>query len=101
MDNFRILVAYCSVHGSTAEIARGIALTLRRVGIDVDVMPAGEVTDVGLYDSVIVGSAVYGGQWRKEAAGFLSEFAPDLSNRDLWLFQSGPLGRSAQHIVRA
>jgi len=101
MDDLRVLVTYSSVHGSTAEIARAIALTLRRTGIDVDVLPVAEVQDVRRYDSVVVGSAVYGGKWRKEALDFLERFAMDLFDRGVWLFQSGPLGNSAQAIVRA
>ena len=101
MDDLRVLVTYSSVHGSTAEIARAIALTLARAGIDAEVLPVSEVQNVRWYDAVVVGSAVYGGKWRKEALDFLGRFGLDLFHRDVWLFQSGPLGRSAQAIVRA
>jgi len=101
MDDLRMLVAYSSVHGSTAEIARAIALTLRRTGIDTDVLPASEVEKVGRYDGVVLGSAVYGGRWRQDALEFMHRFGPELRERDVWLFQSGPLGHSAQAIVRA
>jgi hypothetical protein len=101
MDELRVLIAYSSVHGSTAEIARALALTLCRTGFDVDVVPVAEVQDVSGYDSVVLGSAVYGGKWRKDALEFLDRFTPVLSHRDIWLFQSGPLGHSAQYIVRA
>ena len=36
MNDLKMLVAYASVHGSTAEVARAIALTLRRTGIETD-----------------------------------------------------------------
>lgn len=101
MHEMKLLVTYASVHGSTAEIARAVALTLRRAEIDVDVVPARQVQDVRGYDSVVLGSAVYGGQWCREAVSFLDVFAPDLACRRLWLFQSGPLGRSAQHITKS
>ena len=101
MEDLRVLVAYSSVHGSTAEIARAVALTLCRTGFDVDVVPVAEVQDVSGYDSVVLGSAVYGGKWRKDALEFLERFAPVLLHRDTWFFQSGPLGHSAQYIVRA
>ncbi len=101
MDWTRVLVTYSSVNGSTAEIARSIALTLCRTGMDVDVVPVSEVQDVRQYHAVVVGSAVYGGKWRGEAAKFLEHFGMDLVDRDVWLFQSGPLGNSAQSIVRA
>lgn len=101
MDDLRVLVTYSSVHGSTAEIARAISLTLARTGIDVEVLPVSEVQHVRWYDAVVVGSAVYGGKWRKEALDFLSRFGLELFHRDVWLFQSGPLGNSAQAIVKA
>jgi len=101
MDEMRVLVAYATVHGATAEIARAIALTLGRTGIEVDVLSASEVQDVRPYDAVVVGSAIYGGKWRKEALDLLDRFGLDLYSRDVWLFQSGPLGHSAQAIVRA
>jgi menaquinone-dependent protoporphyrinogen oxidase len=101
MEDLRVLVTYSSVHGSTAEIARAVALTLCRAGIDADVLPAAEVPAVRHYDAVVLGSAVYGGKWRKEALDFLERFAMDLFHRDVWFFQSGPLGSSAQAIVRS
>ncbi|NLE94506.1 MAG: flavodoxin [Dehalococcoidia bacterium] len=97
----RVLVAYSSKHGSTAELARSIALTLSRAGMDVDVLPAADVQDVRRYRVVILGSAVYGGRWRAEAVSFFDRFSMQLFGRDVWLFQSGPLGNSAQAILRS
>lgn len=97
----RVLVAYSSMHGSTAEIARAVALTLSRAGMDVDVLPASDVREIRRYRVVILGSAVYGGKWRTEAVSFLERFSMQLFGRDVWLFQSGPLGNSAQAIVRS
>jgi menaquinone-dependent protoporphyrinogen oxidase len=101
MDELRMMVSYSSVHGSTAEVARAISLTLRRTGIEADVLPVAEVQDVTGYDGVVLGSAVYGGKWRADALAFMDRFGRDLRERDVWLFQSGPLGHSAQAIVRA
>lgn len=101
MDDLRVLVTYSSVHGATAEIARAVALTLGRAGIEADVLPVAEVQNVIGYDAVVVGSAVYAGQWRHDAVEFLERFALELFHTDVWLFQSGPLGSSAQAIVRA
>jgi menaquinone-dependent protoporphyrinogen oxidase len=100
MDDLRMLVAYSSVHGATAEIARSIALTLCRTGIDAEARPVAEIDSVQEYDGVVLGSAVYGGKWMGEALDFLRQFALPLYDRDVWLFQSGPLGHSAQGIVR-
>ena len=99
MEDLRVLVAYSSIHGSTAEIARAVALTLYRTGLDVDVLPVSDVNDVSGYDSVVLGSAVYGGRWRMDAVAFLSQFSAVLAKKEVWLFQSGPLGHSAQRTV--
>jgi hypothetical protein len=55
----RVLVAYGSKHGSTAEIADRIGERLREAGHEVDVLPAGSVTDLDRYEAVVLGSAVY------------------------------------------
>jgi menaquinone-dependent protoporphyrinogen oxidase len=88
----RALVAYGSRHGSTAQIAEAIAATLRQEGVEVDVLPAGEVASLEPYPAVILGSAVYGGRWCHDALTLLRR--PQLAGRDVWLFSSGPVGHS-------
>jgi menaquinone-dependent protoporphyrinogen oxidase len=39
-----------------------------------------------------MGSAVYAGRWRKEAATFLEADAKVLAERPVWLVSSGPVG---------
>jgi menaquinone-dependent protoporphyrinogen oxidase len=89
----KILVAYASKHGATAEIAERIGQTLRDAGLAVQVQPAETVPDLAPYEAVVLGSAVYAGQWLKEAASFLTENEAALSNRPVWLFSSGPTGK--------
>ncbi|MCX9078211.1 MAG: flavodoxin domain-containing protein, partial [Candidatus Methanoperedens sp.] len=67
----KILVAYASKYGATTEIAEKIGEVLRQGGIDADVLPAERVEALNLYDAVVLGSAVYAGQWRREAILFL------------------------------
>lgn len=55
--NKRILVAYVSRYGSTAEVADAIGQVFRAAGATVDVRPAKKARDVGSYDAVILGSA--------------------------------------------
>ena len=88
----RVLVAYGSRHGSTAEIAEAIAATLREAGLAVDCRKAGEVDSLDGYDAVVLGSAVYMRRWRRAARRFLDRFAGDLRERPLWVFSSGPIG---------
>lgn len=88
----RVLVAYGSKYGATAEIARRIGEVLESAGLGVDVKSADQVSDLAPYRAVVLGSAVYAGQWRKEAAQFLEAQEEALAMRDVWLFSSGPTG---------
>jgi menaquinone-dependent protoporphyrinogen oxidase len=88
----QVLVAYASKYGGTAEIAEKIGQVLERAGLRVDVLPATDVRDLTPYRGVVVGSAVYVGQWRKEAVRFVKVNEALLTERPLWLFSSGPTG---------
>ncbi|MCC6616104.1 MAG: flavodoxin domain-containing protein [Anaerolineae bacterium] len=91
MEN-KVLVAYASKYGATAEIAEHIGRTLRASGVTAEVKPAEQVDDVSAYAAVVLGSAVYAGQWRKEASAFLETNERALAERPVWLFSSGPTG---------
>ena len=91
--NNKILVAYASKYGATAEIAEKIAETLRTSSLEVDVLPASLVEEVGSYAAVVLGSAVYAGNWVKDAARLLELHKRELATRPVWLFSSGPSGK--------
>jgi menaquinone-dependent protoporphyrinogen oxidase len=88
----KLLVAYASKHGSTAEIAEAIGDELRSAGVDADVTQASEVRDLAPYAGVVLGSAVYMKRWRPEARHFLRRLEHELGDRPLWIFNSGPVG---------
>ena len=88
----RVLVSAASRHEATAEIAEAIALGLARRGLDACARPIGEVTDLGDYDAVVLGSAIYMGRWLKTARLFAARQASALAAMPVWLFSSGPLG---------
>jgi menaquinone-dependent protoporphyrinogen oxidase len=69
--NDKILVTYASQGGSTAGIAQAIGQTLSTHGTIVDVHPIKEVTNLGSYRAVIIGSAVHSGKWMPEAVAFV------------------------------
>jgi menaquinone-dependent protoporphyrinogen oxidase len=54
----RILVAYASRAGSTAEVAEVIGRVLREGGPEVDVCPVGDVHSLAGYDALVLGSAI-------------------------------------------
>lgn len=91
----KILVAFASTYGSTAEIARRIAATLVERGVDAEARSVTEATGVGSYDAFVVGSAVFAGRWMDQALAFIDRNANILSAHPTWLFSSGPVGKSA------
>ena len=88
----KILVAYGSKRGSTAEIAEKIGGTLRQKGLQVDVLDAGTVNDLTPYSKIILGSSVYIGLWHKKAVRFLKKNIEVLEKLPVWLFICGPTG---------
>jgi menaquinone-dependent protoporphyrinogen oxidase len=88
----KVLVCAASKHGSTKEIAEAIGRRLTEAGLTVDVNDVGDVSDLTQYDAVILGSAVYMGNWLESARQFATEHAGDLATRPTWLFSSGPTG---------
>ena len=88
----KVLVTAGSKHGATEEIARAISDTLVQRGIETALMAPEQVTAIGDYDAMIVGSAIYAGRWQKEAKEFVERYADVLADQDVWLFSSGPLG---------
>lgn len=87
-----VLVAYATKYGATAEIAEKIGEALRREGLSAEVRPADRVDDLSIFRAVVLGSAVYIGQWRKEARKFLKANEEELGGKPVWLFSSGPTG---------
>ena len=94
----RVLVTYASKHGSTEEIARAIAHELRERNLDVDCVDVGDAS-LGVFDAVILGSAVYMGRWRGEARHFLKKHLHTLSTMPFWIFSSGPVGEKADEEI--
>lgn len=86
------LIAYASKHGSTAEVAKKISELLLKAEIKVDVIDVKDNIDVKTYNNIIIGSAVYIGQWQKKAAKFLKENEKSLADKSVWLFSTGPTG---------
>ena len=86
----QVLVTYATKYGATAEIAKRIGEVIQGAGLATDILPVQKVQDVGPYSAVIMGSAVYIGRWRKEAVNFLENNKQALSQRDVWIFSSGP-----------
>ncbi len=86
-----VLVTAATRHGATAEIADRIGADLADRGLEVEVKRPRDVTDTSSYEAVVLGSAIYLGNWMKEARTFLDAHADELALRPTWLFASGSI----------
>lgn len=91
----KVLIAYGSKYGATAEIAEKIGHVLADEGFQTDVLAADKVKDITGYDGVVIGSAVYIGMWRKEASNFVKKNEKALKEKPVWIFSSGPAEKGA------
>jgi menaquinone-dependent protoporphyrinogen oxidase len=82
----KILVAYASKSGTTAEVAEAIAEALREQGLTVEVLPVQTVTGLEEYRAVILGSGVRVGKWLPEALSFARKHQSLLAELPLAIF---------------
>lgn len=83
----KILVAYATKAGSTAEVAAEIGRVMESEGgCQVDVCPVSKLNGVDGYDAVVIGSAIRGGRWLPEATKFVEKNRDALSRVPVALF---------------
>ena len=81
----KILIAYATLSGSTAEIAQVIGKEIIRVGVQVEVLPFHQVKNLEGYTGVIVGAPMIMG-WHRSALGFLKKHRRSLQQIPLAVF---------------
>ncbi len=86
------LILFGSKYGSTKSIAHHIADVAAGKGLSVEVRTPLQEPNLARYDSVIIGSAVYGGRWRRSIRNYIRTNAKALATMPLWVFSVGPLG---------
>ncbi len=82
----KILVTYASRAGSTAGVAEAIGTTLANSGVQVEVLPMQDVTDLTPYRAVVAGSAIQAAQWLPEAMQFLQSHQAALAQKPFAAF---------------
>lgn len=92
MMDIKVLVAYATKYGATKEIAEKIGAAITEAGLQAEVRDVKHVKDLAAYTAIVLGSAVYVGAWRKEAASFLQDHESELKEKPVWLFSTGPTG---------
>jgi menaquinone-dependent protoporphyrinogen oxidase len=95
-----VLVTAASKQGATTEIAKAIAQTLRKRGLETTVLAPERVEDVRGYDAFVIGSAVYMGHWLEPATDLVRRSGAEMADRPVWLFSSGPVGDQTRKLVQ-
>ena len=88
----RILVTAASRHDATTEVAHGIATALERADIEVDERRPEDVGHLDGFDGVVLGSAIYAGDWLKPAKDLVERTSSRMRALPVWLFSTGPIG---------
>jgi menaquinone-dependent protoporphyrinogen oxidase len=81
----KILVAYATMTGSTAEVAQAVAEEIARSGLQVEVLPLDQVKDLQPYAAVVVGAPMIMG-WHRSAHGFLKKHRASFRRTPLAIF---------------
>ena len=68
----KTLIVYASRYGSTEDIAQRVGQVLGESGLSVDVQSVADIGSLDDYATVIVGGAIYSGQWDQELIDFVS-----------------------------
>ena len=82
----KMLVAYATWAGSTAEVAERVAEVLNRNGLSAGAMRAREVKDVAAYDAVVLGTPVRAGRPHPDALRFAARNAAELNSKPFAAF---------------
>ena len=81
----KILVAYATNAGSTAEVAAAVAETLTQAGHNATALPMEQVNDLNAYDAVVVGAPMIFG-WQAAARRFVRRNQVVLSRKKVAYF---------------
>lgn len=95
----KALIVYGTRYGATASTSEEIASTLRKEGIEVQVVNSKEekVKDITQYEAIIVGSGIQIYKWTSEPEDFLKKFQKELAAKKVALFVSSGATALAEH----
>ena len=77
----KILIAYGTAAGSTAEVAQAIGEEIEKAGTQVDVRPVEEVKSLEGYDAIILGSAVRAFHLLSKTRKFIRKFRGQIKDK--------------------
>src|SRR5512139_1787687 len=81
----KILITYATMTGSTMEVAQAVGEEIAGRGLQVEILPIGQVKNLEAYDAVVVGAPMIMG-WHRTALGFLKKHRADFRRLPLAVF---------------
>ncbi|MBN2048794.1 MAG: twin-arginine translocation signal domain-containing protein [Anaerolineaceae bacterium] len=84
--NRKMLVAYATKAGSTAEIALRMGEVIAGAGWMVDVKPIDDVSDLSMFEAVLLGSPIRIGAVLKKVTAFIEEHQTELAQKHFSMF---------------
>lgn len=84
----KVLIAYASAKGSTAEVAARIGHGVAERGHQVTVLDVREVQSLGQFEAVVMGSAILAGMWLPQMSDFVKRFRHELAEKPVFLWVS-------------
>lgn len=96
-----VLVTWATRGGSTEEVARAIAATLRESGLAVETLPVGLVRTLRPFSAVVLGIPLYMGHLHRDGRRFLSHYRRELVRRPTALFVLGPIHAKEEEFATA
>jgi menaquinone-dependent protoporphyrinogen oxidase len=88
----RVLVGFATRHGSTREVAEGIAKLYEASGAHVvRLVPMASMREpLADWDLVVLGAPIYWGLWHRDAHRFIRRYQDDLEAMPVAVFSLGP-----------
>lgn len=97
----KILIAYASQYGSTAEVAQAIGKALQEEGCLTKTEWVAQIDKIDEYDAIIIGSAIQFDKWMPEATDFVLQHQDQLSKLPVaYFFTCLTLSRSNEKTER-
>jgi menaquinone-dependent protoporphyrinogen oxidase len=81
----KILVTYATNSGSTLEVAKAVLEEIQKSGVQAELAPVAEVTDLSAYSAVVLGAPMIMG-WHRSALNFLRKNKAALAKKSLAFF---------------
>ena len=94
----KVLIAYATKYGSTAEVAAAIAKTLEEEGTSVDLLDVRSVRDLRDYRAVVLGVPLYYARMLRAGRRFLAKHRRALAEMPVAVFALGPLGSEEKDV---